>query len=36
MAHEAYLDDLVFQDLMKIHEAIALEHVQTMLKLMKM
>jgi len=29
-------DDLVFEDLMKIYEVIALEHVETVLKLMKM
>jgi len=30
------LDDLVLEDLMKVHEVIALEHVGTMLTLMKM
>jgi len=30
------LSDLVLEDLMKIYEAIALEHVATMIKLMKM
>jgi len=30
------LEDLVLNDLMKVHEAIALDHVETMLKLMKM
>jgi len=30
------LDDLVLEDLMKVHEVIALEHVGTMLKLMKL
>jgi len=30
------LDDLVLEDLMKRHEVIVLEHVGTMLKLMKM
>jgi len=30
------LDDLVLEDLMKVHEAIGLKHVGTMLTLMKM
>jgi len=30
------LDDLVLEGLMKVHEVIVLEHVGTMLKLMKM
>jgi len=30
------LDDLVLQDLMKVHEVLALEHVGTMLTLMNM
>ena len=29
------LDDLVLEDLIKVHEAIALKHVRTMLTLMK-
>jgi len=30
------LDDLVLEDLIKVHEAIALEHVGIMVKLMNM